>query len=77
MLGALLAQHPADGVGDIAFAASVRPDHGGNAGLKRDDCLVAEGFETDHFEGLELHRPPWKEKRYHFKDQIDDSGEKY
>ena len=44
---ALFAEHPADGVGDVRLAASVRPDDGDHARLERQARTVGEGFETD------------------------------
>jgi hypothetical protein len=36
-LGALLAEHPADRVGDVALAAAVGPDDGGDAGFEAEE----------------------------------------
>jgi hypothetical protein len=44
-LGRLLAEHPADGVGDIGFAAAVGADDGSDAGLKIQRGFVREGLE--------------------------------
>ena len=48
-LGALLAEHPADGVGDVALAAAVGPDDGGDAGLETEGGVVGEAFEAVKF----------------------------
>ncbi|CDN45251.1 hypothetical protein BN871_GX_00030 [Paenibacillus sp. P22] len=45
-LGALLAEHPPDAVGNIALAAAVRPDDGGNAANKLHFGFVRKGFEA-------------------------------
>jgi hypothetical protein len=62
--GALLSQRPADGVGNVALAAAVRADDGGDARLKGEFNLVREGFETEERDFGELHvrvsAPPWK-----------------
>ena len=44
-LGGLLAQHPADGVRNIRFSASVRPDNCSHAVRKPDGCPVRERFK--------------------------------
>ena len=41
-----LAQHPADGVGDVAFAGTVRPHHRGDAPVNGDLDAVREAFEA-------------------------------
>ncbi len=51
-LGALLAEHPADGVGDVALAAAVRADDGGHARLEFELGLVRKALESDHFQDL-------------------------
>ncbi len=43
---ALLAQHPADGVGDIRFATPVRPDDGRDARLEREHGARGEALEA-------------------------------
>ena len=48
-LGALLAQHPADGVGDVALAAAVGTDDGGHTGLETEGRVVGEAFEAVKF----------------------------
>ena len=43
----LLAQHPGNGVGDVALAAAVRADDGGDSVPCKDYLgVVGEGFET-------------------------------
>ena len=54
-LGRLLAEHPADGVEDVRFAATVRADDGGHAAVEAQDGLRGEGLEADQFNGLEIH----------------------
>jgi hypothetical protein len=41
-LGRLLAEHPADAVEDVAFAAAVGPDNGGDSGVKFEGGAVRE-----------------------------------
>ena len=55
-LGRLLAEHPADGVEHVRFAAPIRPDdarsrRGGNSSIG----LRGEGLEAEEFERLEIH----------------------
>ena len=45
-LGRLLAEHPADGIGDVGFAAAVGADDGGDAGLKIQRGFVREGLKA-------------------------------
>ena len=54
-LGRLLAEHPADGVEDVGFAATVRPDDGGHALVEIEDGFVGERFEPEEFERLKMH----------------------
>ena len=54
-LGRLLAEHPADGVQNVRFTASVRTDDGGHPAVEAEDRLGGEGFEADQLEGLEIH----------------------
>jgi hypothetical protein len=49
-LCALLAEHPGDGVGHVAFAASVRPDDGRDAMVEGELRPVGERFKTVDFE---------------------------
>ena len=55
-LRALLAEGPADGVGQVALATAVRADDGGDAGQDFDDRAFAEGLEAVQDDGLEAHR---------------------
>ncbi|OPZ03081.1 MAG: hypothetical protein BWZ09_02467 [Alphaproteobacteria bacterium ADurb.BinA305] len=48
--GALLAQHPADGVGDVALAAAVGADNRDHAGLELQTGLVGKALETSDFD---------------------------
>ena len=54
-LGALLAQHPAHGVGDVALAAAVGPDDGRDAAAELQLCLFSKGFESLHFQLCQSH----------------------
>src|SRR5690606_16788782 len=54
-LGALLAQHPADGVGDVALSATVGTDNRGYTGLETEGRVVGKTFETVELESLEMH----------------------
>ena len=45
LLGALFAQHPFDGVRDVALAASVRPHNAGDSILKYDLHAIRKGFK--------------------------------
>ena len=56
--GALLAEDPADGVGDVALAAAVGADNGGDARLEDEAGFRCEAFEADDFECLEVHGAP-------------------
>ena len=51
-LGALLTQHPADGVHDVGLAAAVGADNGGNATAELHDGLVGKGLEALNFNGF-------------------------
>ena len=55
LLGAGLAQHPADGVGYIRFAGAVRPDNTGDALPDGDLCLIGEGFKALDFQFFQAH----------------------
>ena len=44
--GALFAQHPADRVRDIAFAAAVRADDGRHTGIEAEDRGISERLEA-------------------------------
>ena len=54
-LGALLAQYPRDRVGDVALAAAIGPDDGGDAAVERQLGRIREGFEARDFESLKSH----------------------
>ena len=54
-LGRLFAEHPADGIGDIGFAAAVGADDGGDAGLKIQRGFVREGLKAKNRQILEIH----------------------
>ena len=55
MLHALFAQHPGYGVRDIALAAAVWPDNGGNAIPCKDNFgVVREGFEPGDLEAFQF-----------------------
>jgi len=45
-LGALFAQHPADGVGDVGLAAAIGTDDGGDAGFETQRRRVRKGLKT-------------------------------
>ena len=51
-LGALLAQHPGDGVGHVALAAPVRPDDGGDAAIEGQMRAIGERLEAGDFKLL-------------------------
>ena len=48
--GTLLADHPADGIGDIAFAAPVGADDRGESVGEIEASGINEGFETGKLE---------------------------
>src|SRR5207302_2003553 len=52
-LGALLAQHPAHGVDDVALARAVGPDDAGDAVGKVKRGLFGKRFESDQLEAPE------------------------
>src|SRR5580765_2224412 len=54
-LGALLAHHPGDGVGDVAFAAAVGTDDRGHPGIEGQFGTIREGLETVDLETLQTH----------------------
>ena len=54
-LGRLLAEDPADGVENVAFAAAVGADNGGDARVKFQGGTVREGLETNDVERLQIH----------------------
>ena len=57
-LGALLAEHPGDGVGHVALAAAVGPDDGGDALVEGQLRPIGERLETGDFETFEAHYCP-------------------
>ncbi|MPN65088.1 hypothetical protein SDC9_212867 [bioreactor metagenome] len=52
LFGRCFAQHPPNGVGNIAFATAVGAHHGGNATFKCNFGPVREGLEALNFECL-------------------------
>src|SRR5436305_1715584 len=54
-LRALLAEDPADRVGDVGFAAAVGTDVRGDTGLEAKRGCVSKGFKTVKLERLEIH----------------------
>ncbi len=52
---ALLAEHPHDGVGDVALAAAVGPDHHGDAGFEDQLGLPRERLEALHAQRAQIH----------------------
>ena len=54
-LGALLAHHPGDGVGDVALAAAVRADDGGDALVEGQLGAIGKRFEAVDFETFKTH----------------------
>ncbi len=54
-LRALLAEHPADGVGDVALSAAVRADDGRHPLVEGELDLVPETLESADIESFELH----------------------
>ena len=57
-LGALLAEHPGDGVDDVGLARPVGPDDGGDAGLEAKRRGRGEGLEALERQRLEVHESP-------------------
>ncbi len=53
-LGALLAEHPGDGFREVALAAAVGSDDGGDAAGEMDLYGIDEGFETGDLEAFDL-----------------------
>ena len=55
MLDALLAENPGDRIGDVALAAAVWPDDGGNSVTCEENFgVVREGFEAGNFEAFQF-----------------------
>ena len=57
-LGGLFAEHPADGVGDVGFAAAVRTDNGGHARQEIKRSLFSKRLEADELKALQIHWVP-------------------
>ena len=53
--GGLFAEDPADGVGDVGFAAAVGADDSGDAGVEAEFGGIGEGFEAVERECLKIH----------------------
>ena len=47
-LGRLLAEHPANRVRNVGFAAAIRPDNRGDAGLEIQGSFVRKRLETQN-----------------------------
>ena len=56
-LGALLAQRPAHGLGDVALAAAIRAHDGRDAGEDLEGGALREGLEAVDDDLLEPHEP--------------------
>ena len=54
-LGALLAEHPGQRVDDVALAAAVRPDDGGDALFEGQLGPIGKALEAGDFETLQPH----------------------
>ena len=54
-LGRLLAEHPADGIGDIGLAAAIGADDGGDTGLEVQRGFVREGLKAEKRQIFEIH----------------------
>ena len=52
---ALLAEHPADGIGDVALAGAVGADDGGDAGAELEGGLRGEALESLEREAFDVH----------------------
>ena len=52
-LDALLAQHPFDGVDDVALAGAVGSHHDRDAGRELEPGFVGKALEADEFQGFE------------------------
>ncbi len=55
LASAAFAQHPADGVDQVALAGAVGPHHGGDTGLEEELGLLGEGLEALHLDRLQMH----------------------
>src|SRR5690606_18635773 len=58
MLGALFAHTPTDGVDDVRFAATVRPNDTDHIVIEVNRCLLDERFEPTDFKLLDMHLEP-------------------
>ena len=55
VLDPLFTKNPGDGVRDVALAAAIWPDNGGNSVTCEENLgVVREGFETGNFEALQF-----------------------
>src|SRR6185436_18620095 len=54
-LGGGLAEHPADGIHDVGFAAAIRADDAGHALMEFKGGLVRKGLEAVDVESFEIH----------------------
>ncbi len=54
-LGTLLAEHPGDGVDDVALAAAVRADDGRHSRVEPHVGAIGKALETREFEAFEAH----------------------
>ena len=54
-LGALLAQHPADGIGDVGLPAAIRADDRGHARFETESGGIGERFESMERDRLKVH----------------------
>ncbi len=57
-LGALLAEHPRQRVGDVALPTAVRPDDGRDATVEGQLRPIGEGFEPGNLKAIETHGYP-------------------
>ena len=57
-LGALLAKHPRDRVGDVALAAPVGADNGRHALIEGELGAIGKGFEAGNLKAFEPHATP-------------------
>ena len=64
LAGVAFAHYPAQTFDDIRFAAAVRADDPGQAGIDLDLCAFGKGLETRHLEAAENHgllsAPVWR-----------------
>ena len=54
-LGALLAEHPGERVNDIALAAAIRPDDGGDSGVEGQFRPIRKALEAGNLHALQSH----------------------